>query len=1447
MSRPPGDQAAHASRTLVGPWSYIIDAALPDGTPVQFLITRRPSDTFSTTAAETVLEKALKDAQAWQAAALEAPAYIEPVLDIQSTPAEVRVAFPKPRLTLCDIMLRGDQLSGFQVHYIGLGLMSSLRALETRCQRPGETPDPRAVFIEADARRRPLTRPSVRVARLAAPDPSKNSTQSQQRRLASVLHALATRGHFWNPPDTLSPGDTPALGRAESRLWSGVITGLRDGELSLVAARRRLRLSLLFCLLRWVGWKAPTAVTAPLLLWLLIFFSRGEVTPLFVFQTLRDGLRAQSPERILIPLMGSTEGQNFAEVLRRNTRNAVDGKLANERDTLRETINTLRPRIEPLRNWIQGITGTDAEKLSLLSEAKPFWEDGQGTPLDGTDPAAARAEATLNNLRIDKTKTASAVDALARLVLFQKEVKAALADAVSLPKRDTTPEDTPEAALQQWLDSQPSAAQALLNHRVSGGESTPFDWIKTRIAADLQSTSTGILNPRQPDSLPDDWPAGTLADFASRTKAAVKSLEALRALDQPRFGHPNLDDLARQFEGIIRTPSKEPAAVYHRIARWSTAAASYAFSAEAHARRSEMLDKVIAVRLTVDWLAQTDNSLYTPLSQVFTDLQTRAGQALDPAAPNALDTLSDLTPEAWSEQIKRLENDADQLRARSQDAADKFAAQLASAVQVMLATQRDAAKGLANARWAAERFSHPDAPIPDLGPTFRELADQAEAFLDLFISTAAAPEGTPPSDAFSTPAAARDLLTRSATWRQSLRDLPALNDGEADSPFLEMARGLAADWNKSRRTDSSAGPADPPAIFLALDEICNARTRASADLHRTTITWSALAEPDPRLDAALTLYAHLRSRGDDARLLVTTENIRLEQSRLLKRERLPESIKRHADRTLAARVARRLEADLTAPPMRADDGSLDALKAVEQARAAFSVLVPQAADWTTDMALRWAPPDSADLTDSATLCDAAWLLAALQLVSIATPENRDAVNQGIASLKAATNTTAEASPLRSIRDPLSRALNTTERFTARPKKAIIEELRGTGPGAAGWILLENQMVSDGHQEGAYIEFQSPSLEGDPAILAFILVKRESDLMQADRYIQATEFAVNHLRAMNTPGARVEESFKAVLKATENREIGGFDTNDDYQREHGSFRGTFVSTRRKGLNIQHTKLWTEMQKGGHLEEHTADAQAPTDWWQTETRQRSAATWPRGPIDPTFDHPLTFITLSAARHVAASLGCSLPSRQAWTDALRSKFARNERDAFVAMLNGRARDVPPNLADSSWRRRVIDAGNPAPRDAFLGLLKGAKWNAHSVDNADDNHIFLRIIPPPDRVRPGSSASRTPRFFDLIGNAAEWLDGPDPAAAGLSCMTPLDRQAFTAADNLDPNLLIVGANDTPAWVSPKEDFSVRIDGTPDKRLGDVGFRLSFPFKAEPDTVTEFIAAVKEAFAAAR
>jgi len=161
-------------------------------------------------------------------------------------------------------------------------------------------------------------------------------------------------------------------------------------------------------------------------------------------------------------------------------------------------------------------------------------------------------------------------------------------------------------------------------------------------------------------------------------------------------------------------------------------------------------------------------------------------------------------------------------------------------------------------------------------------------------------------------------------------------------------------------------------------------------------------------------------------------------------------------------------------------------------------------------------------------------------------------------------------------------------------------------------------------------------------------------------------------------------------------------------------------------------------------------------------------------------------------------------------------------------------PNLADASWRLRASDQNAELPESAWEDVGR-ASWAERGII-ADDNHIFLRVVPPQ-----GQLSRNPPRFFDIIGNAAEWLDPRSPKSgtpiAGLSFMTPFVRRDVPPPENQES--LIAGLAGEEQWALQNQ----RKAGARDRdRYGDVGFRLAFSFRAEPDITKEYRDAVAAA-----
>ncbi|HRJ50023.1 MAG TPA: hypothetical protein PKU91_05795, partial [Phycisphaerales bacterium] len=196
--------------------------------------------------------------------------------------------------------------------------------------------------------------------------------------------------------------------------------------------------------------------------------------------------------------------------------------------------------------------------------------------------------------------------------------------------------------------------------------------------------------------------------------------------------------------------------------------------------------------------------------------------------------------------------------------------------------------------------------------------------------------------------------------------------------------------------------------------------------------------------------------------------------------------------------------------------------------------------------------------------------------------------------------------------------------------------------------------------------------------------------------------------------------------------------------------------------------------------------------------------REPDPPSRDHPMQYVSPSAAFHVARLAGCRLRAVEeaAAVRAIDAADQPNRRDQSWGLAN-----------DFLWRRTAgrdiskwLDGGIFVPQ----GERPPRRDKALPAVNTDDGFIFFRPV-----------GSTTDGFSvrDAIGNVAEFVFLDTLAQDQL----PLDPVAMREAINRSESIQIVGGSAlSPSEVDPNRPYSVQ-PSVADGGFSDVGFRLAF------------------------
>ena len=362
-----------------------------------------------------------------------------------------------------------------------------------------------------------------------------------------------------------------------------------------------------------------------------------------------------------------------------------------------------------------------------------------------------------------------------------------------------------------------------------------------------------------------------------------------------------------------------------------------------------------------------------------------------------------------------------------------------------------------------------------------------------------------------------------------------------------------------------------------------------------------------------------------------------------------------------------------------------------------------------------------------------------------------------------------------------------------------EELRKSGPGAAGWTLAnptENPRAVTFEKEVA----------GETHSLEFVLVRpggtsSPGDAVRKSAYLGTSEVPMGlFVGVANTEEAK--ERLRALNSDLE-KEIaasGGFDPREGPR-----------SWSLKGRRFSATNTWlvppTGAQKDADRYAPEILAEGPPTGMSTEPSGQET----RKPILGGF--PVQYVPPGAAIQFARSLGCRLPASWEWQAALRAE------------------------GDRSGRRNVRDAQTWKAQHDFVkaddgkhGLAwpdAGIFWPEHEdVANAGRE---VDAVPRPVRDEVlwfdtvTDQQEGAPRFHHLVGNVAEYVfDDPDHLDK-LPPLSPADFEALLTAEPL--RMFVIGASSlSPPELREDTPYPVKSgDADSDFGFSDVGFRLAF------------------------
>ncbi len=343
------------------------------------------------------------------------------------------------------------------------------------------------------------------------------------------------------------------------------------------------------------------------------------------------------------------------------------------------------------------------------------------------------------------------------------------------------------------------------------------------------------------------------------------------------------------------------------------------------------------------------------------------------------------------------------------------------------------------------------------------------------------------------------------------------------------------------------------------------------------------------------------------------------------------------------------------------------------------------------------------------------------------------------------------------------------------KKDTGSDLSNAGPARAGWR-------ADVAPDGGSVKYTWASDRGERHALGFARVEPEG---QKASFVCTTEVPVGLFADVVSAAGKWDELLAHLPKYPSPEE--------DFRR--GPRTWELAGRGREG--ITHAVQWVRLPEGVNARKFYV---------------------PDVPVSaqPKRDHPMQYLSPTAAALFAKLLGSRLPSSSEW------------RAAYDAYERGHPN--PPNLRDATWKRQwehvrqmEADAAFHAPLDYYpnAGIFWPKGYDVPTVKEdddagaADDKMLWFARV----------TAGRPQRLHHLVGNVAEYVFEDPKALAGV------DGSAEAVAGLLSGSAGSVAVIGASAMSSPKlprdrprpVDPAIAAEG-----FSDVGFRLAFTAPAE-------------------
>lgn len=1352
----------------------------------------------------------------------------------------------EPSLTLRDVLVRGDELSARRVHELVWRIGEALRQEADAAGGVCECPRFEDVRIECDARRR-IARPvRVSIARLRAARDTDRGERELSRWLGSVASRLATRSTLIDEIDKDPKPESLAQFTDVRHQWSAFIRGLCREELTVAEAVTRLpALRPPVVSRREIGVGAGVAASCLVVALALIFLTRSRgATASSVIEELRLLTVAGRDGKVPLEEMLGRDGDELVSRLREIERRPLE--KGEPYELLDKFTKLLPDAVEKLTGWYSTVETASGTNWDAVKKLTVDVKEGWPAPVPGRDVTPDNQKESVRPM----------------LKLWEWRDAARRAERAALPQ---------DLDFEPWLKGVDEKSRRLLSMALPAegvlGGTPAVELIRRARSRDLIGLIETEAGTNQPGGGTD--PPVWASEYGKRLQDIREVLERI-ARSLPAWEPDRHSVLA----GVPPIGERESAGLVGLVRALDTAltwAFSYPVSVPAAQKRALLGGRVSNLRGYADWLSGFGTSLARECQEWGRSQATRSEQAMRLVSPTTSGGGGD--PESQPSWDQRFGHEIARCDSVERELERFATASLTTGVgqaRALITERGDAAGAAALLGWLADRLEERDVPMVCAGEEASILrASQAliPTVFDADSTMAEVPaiehstgDGRLEASAF------KELIERTAVWKEKLLLGEALRIQGGPTGFALETKELGRAWDAGVEDGS-------PDLLRVMSELgaedLRRFARDGSDMEsrvfgyaRAVAYAASLLGPAP-VGAELTL-TDLQSAHEAAKRYGKLEP----RPRCLDDINLDGEQRKLVTAYVNARVtARAGQADLT--ELCANLGG--AMRTIESVTWGQEPAQPGAMDSRFLQTLVH-PPAALD----AELKSAAFVWSVLEFV--VRGEDRppdDAVKSCFDELrKWDVPGVPTPSPVEKIAKALREGLE-SDQLRVVPEQEVREYLQENGPASKGWTLV----TTDPGQTAPYypyVVYQPPGTKPGmaDAKIEFLLVTPGSagDGAPKSIYMQVTEFSLRHLNAVIQSQPKLAAQVSSQLAGRREGKTDPFKLDSQiigYQLGQADNFVVATPSWTGAMNDESIMDNDDLKTSGRWFERVLQTvpQFDDNYWQSGWKLD--VKYPSGPLRPTLDHPLTWVTLDGALMIAASAGCRLPTANEWASAVGPPGGTCElgwlRRQRGAAGSGEC-DLPPNLADKRWRghmrgyaerltsERNAQTGQIQNRDAVIRTDVGAhqflsrdpepdegRITQYSLD-LDDQFVWFRPVPP-------VGWGPTRRFHDLIGNVAELVyDGQQPlqanekpkvdawAIAGLSAVSPVPFEP----DQLTAERLMVSR-------------SVRVrDANVVQKIGgvshysDVGFRLAFDAKQQPDVVRLVKKMVSEALATA-